>query len=163
MRSAVCGVSLLALTFSLPALADCADDIAMVEQELGAAAAPAAGPEATATAPDDQADQTAAAQGSKDAAAGASEAKESSSPEEVVDEMVEEGGSVMEDGKETKFASGGLAEPRETWHSGDQAPEEHPALVHLSSAKEHLETGDEQGCLDDVGKARAEMTNEQDG
>jgi hypothetical protein len=69
----------------------------------------------------------------------------------------------MEEGEETKFASGGHAEPREAWHSGEQAPEEHPALVHLSSAKEHLESGDEQGCLEDVEKARAEMANEQDG
>ena len=38
-----------------------------------------------------------------------------------------------------------------------------PALVHLSSAKEHLESGDEQGCLEDVDKARAELTSERDG
>ena len=46
MRSAVYGVSLLALTMSLPAYADCAGDIAMVEQQLevGAVVAVAAGP-----------------------------------------------------------------------------------------------------------------------
>ena len=148
MRELMCGVAMLGLGLSLPALADCADDIAMVEQELDAAA-PAAG------APNDKAEQT--------AAAGASQSNASNSPEEVVDEMVAEGVSVMEEGTETKFASGGHAEPRETWHSGDKAPEEHPALVHVSSAKEHLENGDEQGCLEDVEKARAELASEQDG
>ena len=163
MRSAVYGVSLLALTLSLPALADCADDIAMVEQDLGAGAAPATD-EAAASPPEDQKDaQAAAAQKPAQAASAESEGSAAHSPEEVVDEMVEEGVEVEEDGQETKFASGGLAEPRESYHSGDHALEEHPAVVHLTSAKEHLEGGDEQGCLDDVGKARDAMASEQDG
>jgi len=154
MRYAVYGASLLALTFTLPALADCADDIAMVEQELDAGVAPAAGEEA---------DEAAAAQEQQTGAAESGAASTGESPEEVVDEMVEEGVEVEEDGQETKFASGGHAEPRETWHSGEQAPEEHPAVVHLTSAREHLAGGDEQGCLDEVGKARDAMASEQDG
>ncbi len=141
MRSAAYGLSLLALSFSLPAVADCADDIALVEHTLDAAA----------TTPASDAD-------------GAPPAKDqpASSPEEVVDQMVEEGVEVEEDGKDTKFASGGLAEPRETWLSGDQGPEEHPAVVHLTSAKAQLDQGNEQGCLDNVAKARAELPEEQD-
>jgi len=162
MRSAVYGVSLLALTFSLPALADCADDIAMVEQDLDAAVAPAAGE--TASPPDDQqGEQAASAQQPEQAASTESEGPAGQSPEEVVDEMVEEGVEVEEDGQETKFAAGGHAEPRETWQSGDNSPEEHPAVVHLTSAKEHLASGDEQGCQDEVGKARDALASEQDG
>jgi hypothetical protein len=141
MRSAVYGVSLLALTMSLPALADCAGDIAMVEQQLEAGAAPASDASAASPAKDEASAQA-------------------QSPEEVVDEMVEEGVEVEEDGQETKFASGGLAEPRESWHSGEKAPEEHPAVVHLTSAKEQLDQGNEQGCLDDVAKAKGELGEE---
>jgi hypothetical protein len=162
MRYAVYGASLLALTFTLPALADCADDIAMVEQELDAGVAPAAG-EGAAAAPKDEADEAAAAQERETAAGESSEANPGESPEEVVDEMVEEGVEVEEAGQKTKFAAGGHAEPRETWQSGDNSPEEHPAVVHLTSAKEHLEGGDEQGCLDEVGKARDALASEQDG
>ena len=151
MRSALYGLPLLALTFSLPALADCADEIAMVEQDLESAAAPAT--DAAAASPSK--DQTAAAADSEGHAA--------QSPEEVVDEMVEEGVEVEEQGAETKFAAGGHAEPRETWQSGENSPEEHPAVVHLTSAKEHLEGGDEQACLDALGKARDALANEQDG
>ena len=139
MRSAIYGLPFLALTFSLPALADCAGEIATLEQDLESAAAPAAGNQPS--------DQTRAAD----------------SPEEVVDEMVEEGVEVEEDGQKTKFAAGGHAEPRETWQSGDNSPEEHPAVVHLTSAEEHLEGGNEQGCLDEVDKARAALASEQDG
>ena len=162
MRYAVYVASLLAVTFTLPALADCADDIAMLEQELDAGVAPAAGEKAGA-APKDGADEAAAAQEQETGAAESGAASTGESPEEVVDEMVEEGVEIEEAGQETKFAAGGHAEPRETWHSGEQAPEEHPAVVHLTSAREHLAGGDEQGCLDEVGKARDAMASEQDG
>ena len=159
MRYAVYGVSLLALTFTLPALADCADDIAMVERDLDAGVAPAAGEGAA----DDEVEQAAAALERETAAGESSAASPGESPEEVVDEMVEEGVEIEEDGQETKFAAGGHAEPRETWQSGENSPEEHPAVVHLASAKQHLEGGDEQGCLDEVGKARDALASEQNG
>ena len=145
MRSLVCGASLLVLTLSLPALADCADDVAALEQELATAAAPAAGAE----------DQAGVA---SDAAGGQADA--GGSEEEVVEEMVEEGVSVEEDGAETKFAAGGHAEPRESWHSADSL-EDHPAVVHLANAKQQLEAGDQQGCMDALAEARAALDEEQ--
>jgi len=163
MRSLVYGVSLLALTLSVPALADCAEEIAMVEQELDAAAAPASDATAAGAPKDQTGEQAAAAQQPDEAASADGEGAAAQSPEEVVDEMVEEGVEVEEDGQETKFAAGGHAEPRETWQSGDNSPEEHPAVVHLTSAEEHLEGGNEQGCLDEVDKARDALASEQDG
>jgi hypothetical protein len=136
MRSLLWGASLLVLTVGGPALADCAGDIAALERELAAGSAPAAD-----------------AAGSKDQQSGAG------SPEAVVDQMIEEGVSVEEDGADTKFASGGLAEPRESW-TGASSPEEHPAVVHLASAKQHLEQGDRQGCSAEVDEARAALSEE---
>jgi hypothetical protein len=138
MRSLLWGASLLVLTVGGPALADCAGDIAAVERELVAGSAPAP-------------DADAAGSKQRDSAAG--------SPEEVVDQMIEDGVSVEEDGADTKFASGGLAEPRESW-TGASSPEEHPAVVHLASAKQHLDQGDRQGCMDDVDQARAALSEE---
>jgi hypothetical protein len=141
MRSLLWGASLLVLTFGGPALADCAGDIAAVERELAAGSTPAPAADAA---------------GSKDGDAGAAAA---GSPEEVVDQMIEEGVSVEEDGADTKFAAGGLAEPRESW-TGASSPEEHPAVVHLASAKQHLDQGDRQGCIDELGKARAALSED---
>ena len=135
MRWLLCGAALIALGTCLPALADCAEDIAAVEQELATEPAPVAGE-------------------SKPAAE-----RPAKSPEEVVDQMVEEGVEVEENGGDTKFASGGLAEPRESWTSG-RSPQEHPAVVLLSSAQQSLDQGDQQGCMDAVAKARAALSEE---
>jgi hypothetical protein len=85
MRWLLGGVVLGVAGQSVPAWADCAGEIAAIEDEL--AATPAGG------------------------AGGAQEP--ASSPEEVVDQMIEEGVSIEEDGADTRFAAGGLAEPRE--------------------------------------------------
>lgn len=151
MRSALCGVSLLALTFSVPALADCADEIAALEQQMEAEVpAPAAGPDAEAGT--SSGDQAAASEQGED--------QVTESPEEEVEEMVEEGVTVEEGGEPTTFAGTGPGEPREAWQH--EAPPEHPGVEHLASAKEHLEQGNEQACLDEVASARDEMAQEQD-
>lgn len=151
MRSALCGVSLLALTFSVPALADCADEVAALEQEMEAeVTAPAAGPDAEAGAT--TADQA--------AGSGQGEDQVTEAPEEEVEEMVEEGVTVEEGGEPTTFAGTGPSEPREAWQH--EAPPEHPGVEYLARAKEHLEQGDEQACLDEVASAREEMAQAQD-
>jgi hypothetical protein len=131
MRWLLGGVVLGVAGLSVPAWADCAGEIAAIEDEL--AATPAGG------------------------AGGAQEP--ASSPEEVVDQMIEEGVSVEEDGADARFAAGGLAEPRESWTSTD-SPEEHPAVVHLASAKQQLDAGDQAGCTDAVAQARAALGEE---
>lgn len=131
MRLVLGGVVLGMIGWGLPAWADCAGEIAAVEEQLAT----------TKGTPVDQRQDPA------------------KSPEEVVDQMVEEGVSVEEQGEDTKYASGGVAEPRESWTGGESA--DHPAVAHLISAKHKLGEGDAQGCSDAVARARGALSEEE--
>lgn len=117
-----------ALVLPLPAYADCAQRIEAVESHP----AILENPEGAARA----ADQAPAVEGGEEAA---------------MDDMVQNGEAVREDGGTTVHAEGGPATPLEQWFTSDK--DKAAVLTHLDEARDAQGTGDEQACLESIEQA----------
>ncbi len=113
------------LVLPLPAYADCAARIAAVESHPAVLEKP-------------QDADAAPAAGDEEA---------------VMDEMVENGEAVQENGGETVYQEGGPATPRENWFTSDK--HEGAVLTHLDAARDAQKSGDERACLEAIEQAES--------
>jgi hypothetical protein len=121
--------------FPLPAFADCAERIATVESHPAIAQQDA---------PDPATDKP------LETAAG--------DEEEVVQEMVESGEAIQQDGGETVHADGGPAAPTESWFTEDS--DKAVVLTHLDEARKAQQAGDEKACLEAIEQAEAVLSDD---
>lgn len=124
-------LAVAAMVLPVPAFADCATRIDVVESH----------PAFATNSDQEQTESAPAAPGNE---------------EEVVQkEMVEKGDSVQENGGETVYADGGPATPVENWF----VPEENKVVVltHLDTAKKAHEAGDESACIEAIEQAETAL------